>query len=191
MQSVYHTTDGIILSSTSAFIHQLTVFIQKYLSHLQSANTILYNREMSIKTKENHCPEELYILILTSSDYSTLDKVKNALSNLMVYWGWWPRPFPRKRNATRQNDWGGLTNSLGKKRSIGQRRKAEIHPSECWVLKNGKEREESLLKLTIQKQRKTTEWARLEISSRKLDTRGPFHVIKGQKWYELNRSRRY
>ena len=36
--------------------------------------------------------------------------------------------------------WGGLTNSCEKKRSEKQRRKGKIHPSECRVPKNSKER---------------------------------------------------
>ena len=45
------------------------------------------------------------------------------------------------------------------------------------------------------KQRKTTEWERLEISSRKLEIPGNISCKdghnKGQKWYGPNRSRRY
>ena len=45
-----------------------------------------------------------------------------------------------------------------------------------------------------EKQRKTMEWARLEISSRKLEI--PREICKdglnkGQKWYGPNRGRRY
>ena len=36
--------------------------------------------------------------------------------------------------------WGGLINSLEKKRSKKQRRKGKIHPFECRVPKNSKER---------------------------------------------------
>ena len=36
--------------------------------------------------------------------------------------------------------WGSLTNSWGKKRRERQRRKGKIHPSECSVTKNSKER---------------------------------------------------
>ena len=49
--------------------------------------------------------------------------------------------------------------------------------------------------ISAKKERKIIEWERLEISSRKLDTKGIFHAkmgtIKGQKWYRPNRSRRY
>ena len=44
------------------------------------------------------------------------------------------RPFPRKRNAKKQNGWGGLTNSCER-----QRRKGKMHPFECRVSKNSKE----------------------------------------------------
>ena len=57
--------------------------------------------------------------------------------------------------------------------------------------------------INAKNQRKTLEWERLEISSRKLDTKGTFHakmkikdnklnpisVNKGQKWDGANRSR--
>ena len=53
----------------------------------------------------------------------------------------------------------------------------------------------SLPQRSMQRNRETVEWKRLEISSRKLDTKGIFHAkmgtIKGQKWYRPNRSRRY
>ena len=54
---------------------------------------------------------------------------------------------------------------------------------------------ELLRVINAKKQRKTIEWERLEMSSRKLDTKGTFHakmgIIKGQKWYRPNRSTRY
>ena len=51
------------------------------------------------------------------------------------------KPSSRKRNAKRQNGClGGLTNSREKKRSKKQRRKGKIHPFECRVPKNSKER---------------------------------------------------
>ena len=52
--------------------------------------------------------------------------------------------------------------------------------------------------INAKKERKTTEWERLEISSRKLEIprehfmqRWDKDVDKGQKWYGPNRSRRY
>ena len=51
------------------------------------------------------------------------------------------RPFPRKRNAKRQN--GCLRRpykSCEWKRSERQRRKAKIYPFDCRVSKNSKER---------------------------------------------------
>ena len=49
--------------------------------------------------------------------------------------------------------------------------------------------------INAKKQRKTTEWERLEISSRKLEIQGNISCKdghnKGQKWYGPNRSRRY
>ena len=52
-----------------------------------------------------------------------------------------PRPSARKRNAkSKMAVWGGLTNSCEKKKSKKQRRKGKIHPFECRVPKNSKER---------------------------------------------------
>ena len=49
-----------------------------------------------------------------------------------------------------------------------QRRKGKIFPSECRFLKNSKERfKKPSLAISAKKKRKTTEWERLEISSRK------------------------
>ena len=47
--------------------------------------------------------------------------------------------------------------------------------------------------ISAKKYRKTTEWERLEISSRKLEIPGniSYGLNKGQKWYGPNRSRRY
>ena len=50
------------------------------------------------------------------------------------------RPSPWKRNAKKQNGWGGLTNSCEKKSSEKQRRKGKIEAPECRVPKNSKER---------------------------------------------------
>ena len=51
------------------------------------------------------------------------------------------RPSPRKRNPeNKMAVWRGLTNSCEKKRSKRQRRKGKIHPFECRVPKNSKER---------------------------------------------------
>ena len=89
--------------------------------------------------------------------------------------------------------WGGLTNSWEKKRSKRQRRKGKIHPSECRVPKNSKdskirkppskkkkkERKKAFFSHQCKEQRKTIEWERLQISSRKLDTNGTFHAKMG------------
>ena len=65
--------------------------------------------------------------------------------------------------------WGGLINSCEKKRSGKQRRKGKIFPFECRVPKNSKEREQNSSAINAEKQRKRTEWERLEISSRKFE----------------------
>ena len=50
-------------------------------------------------------------------------------------------------------------------------------------MQSSKERQEEIRKpssaINAKKQRKTTEWERLEISSRKLDTKGTFHAKMG------------
>ena len=54
-----------------------------------------------------------------------------------------------------------------------------IYPSEC----SSKEQQGEIRKpssvINAKKQRKTIEWERLEISSRKLDTKGTFHAKMG------------
>ena len=64
--------------------------------------------------------------------------------------------------------WGGLKNSCEKKRSKGQKRKGKIYPSERRTSKNRKDKY-SLFKWMMQRNRGTTEWERLESSSRKLE----------------------
>ena len=59
------------------------------------------------------------------------------------------RPSPRKRNAKRQNDclrrpYKQLRKE--EKQKTKEKRKGKIYPSECRVLKNSKERQESLPK---------------------------------------------
>ena len=63
---------------------------------------------------------------------------------------------------------GRLTNSC-EKRSQKQKRKGKIYPFECRVPKNSKERSEPFSEINAKKYRKTTEWERLDISSRKLE----------------------
>ena len=67
--------------------------------------------------------------------------------------------------------WEGLTNSCEKKISKKQRRKGMIHASECRVSKNSKKKEirKPSSAINAKKQRKTTAWERLEISSRELE----------------------
>ena len=55
------------------------------------------------------------------------------------------------------------------KRSEKQRRKGKIYPFECGVPKNSKEMRKTSSAINAKKKRKTTEWERLEISSRKLE----------------------
>ena len=91
--------------------------------------------------------------------------------------------------------WGGLTNSCEKKGGEKQSGKGKIYPFECRVPKNSKERRKPSSAINAKKQRKTIEWERLEISSRKSEIpRDHFMqgwLNKGQKWYGPNRSRRY
>ena len=88
------------------------------------------------------------------------------------------KPSPRKRNAKKQNAYPrSLTNSCEKKGSKKQRRKGKIYPFECRLPKI---RKPSSV-VNAKKQRKTTEWERLELSSRKLEIlrEGTFHAKMG------------
>ena len=67
---------------------------------------------------------------------------------------------------------------MAEKRSERQRRKEKIHPSECRVPKISKRK--PALGINAKKQRKTIEWERLEILSKKTgDTKGTFHTKVG------------
>ena len=72
-------------------------------------------------------------------------------------------------------------------------RKGKIHPFECRVPKNSKERQAFLSDQSAKKQRKTIEWETLEISSRKLKISGNISCKdrhnKGQKQQGPNRNR--
>ena len=64
------------------------------------------------------------------------------------------KTIPKKKKKKRQNDCLRiLTNSCGKKRSKKQWRKGKIHPFECTVPKNSKERQESLPQRSVQRNR--------------------------------------
>ena len=55
------------------------------------------------------------------------------------------KTIPTEKNAkSKMAVWESLTNSCEKKRSEKPRRKGKIYPPECRVLKNSKERSESL-----------------------------------------------
>ena len=106
------------------------------------------------------------------------------------------RPSPRKINAKDKIvDGGGLSNSYEKKKSERQRRKGKIYPCECSVQKNRKYIRKPYSVISAKKKRKTREWERLEISSRKLEIPREHSCKdghnKGQKWYVPNRNGRY
>ena len=56
-----------------------------------------------------------------------------------------------------------------KRREAKGKGEKEIYPFECRVPKNSEERQESLPQWSVQRNRKTVEWERLEISSKKLE----------------------
>ena len=56
---------------------------------------------------------------------------------------------------------------IAEKRSERQRRKGKIYPSECRVPKKARRDKKPSSVVSAKKQRKTIEWERLEISSRK------------------------
>ena len=99
------------------------------------------------------------------------------------------RPFPRKRNAKRQN---GCLRRTEKRRSERQRRKRKIYPFECRVPKDSKERYAFLSDQSKEIEENNRMGKTVEISSRKL---GNISCKDGhnkvQKWYGPNRSRTY
>ena len=55
----------------------------------------------------------------------------------------WIKTIPKKKKCKKKSKlavWGGFTNTCEKKRSKKQKRKGKIHPFECRVPKNSKER---------------------------------------------------
>ena len=86
-------------------------------------------------------------------------------------------PSPWKRNAKiKMAVCGGLTNSCEKKR-----REAKVKRKDTSIcMQSSKDSQGEMKKpssaINAKKYRKTTEWERLEISSRKLDTKGTFHA---------------
>ena len=65
--------------------------------------------------------------------------------------------------------WGGLTNSCEKKRSKKQRRKGKYKHLNEELQRIARRDKKAFLSDQCKEQRKTTEWERLEISSRKLE----------------------
>ena len=88
------------------------------------------------------------------------------------------RPSPRKSNAKGQNGClRSLTNSWEKKRGERQRRKGKIHPSECRVPKNSKERKESLPQWSMQRNRGKQQKGKTRDLLKKIrGTKGTFHA---------------
>ena len=75
--------------------------------------------------------------------------------------------------------WGGLTSSRENMRGEKLRREGKIYPHKCRAPTNSKERWESLPQGSVQRNRKTIEWERLEISSRRLEIPGGYFL---QRW---------
>ena len=65
------------------------------------------------------------------------------------------------------------------KRSKTQRRKGKIYPFECRITNNNKEREKGFVSDQCKEIEEKIEWEKLEISSRKLDTKGTFQAKMG------------
>ena len=65
--------------------------------------------------------------------------------------------------------WGGLTNSCERKRGEKQRRKEKIHPFEGEFQRTARRDKKAFLSDQCKKLRKTIEWKRFEISSRKIE----------------------
>ena len=90
--------------------------------------------------------------------------------------------------------WKGLTNSCEKKRSENKGEKERYKHLNAEFQRIARKDKKAFLSNQC-KERKTTEWERLEISSRRLEIpREHFMqdgLDKGQKWYGPNRRRRY
>ena len=68
------------------------------------------------------------------------DELWNEICDTVQETGIKTIPMEKKCKKSKMAVWGGLTNSCEKKGSEKQRRKGKIHPFECRVPKNSKER---------------------------------------------------
>ena len=75
--------------------------------------------------------------------------------------------------------WGGLTNSCEKKRGEKQRREEKIHPLECRVPKNDKEREESLSDQCKEIEENNRLGKIRDLFKKMRDTKGTFYAKMG------------
>ena len=93
---------------------------------------------------------------------------------------------------------GGLTNSCEKKRSERQRRKGKIHPFECRVPKNSRDKKAFLSDQCKEIEENNKMGKTRDLFKKIRGTKRTFHAKmgrngqnKGQKWNGPNRSRRY
>ena len=97
-----------------------------------------------------------YVMEVTNR-FKGLDLVHRAPEEprrrfVTLYRGQWPKPSQRKRNARRQKGClRRLYKQLRKEEKWG--RKGKIHPNECRIPENNKEREEGRLKWRVQRNR--------------------------------------
>ena len=82
---------------------------------------------------------------------------------------WWPKQSPRKRNATRQNGCLRRLLQIAEKRSERKRRKEKIYLYEWRLQRIARRDKKPFLSKECKEKRKTVEWKRLEIFSRKLE----------------------
>ena len=89
-------------------------------------------------------------------------------------------PHGKEMQKSKMAVWGGLTNCCEKKRIEKQRRKGKISASECRVLKNRKERSESLPQRSMQRNRGNNRMEKTRDLFKKIrDTKGKFHAKMG------------
>ena len=91
--------------------------------------------------------------------------------------------------------WGGLTKGCERREAKSKGEKERYSHLNAEFQRKAKRDKKLSSAINGKKQRKTIEWERLDISSRKLeiprDISCKDRLDKGQKWYGPNRSRRY
>ena len=101
-------------------------------------------------------------------------------------------PQEKEMQKSKTAVWGGLTNSLEKKRSEKQRKKGKIHPFECRLPKNTRRGKKGFLSDQCKEIEENNRMGKNRDLSKKInDIKGIFHAKMGtikDRWYGLTKA---